>query len=123
MSLVFFSPRIPSLSFIASLSVIFHYITQGRALFDQSVIKSPNRSVPVGLGLEILVQSLVQDDFDCHGTDKVKLNSVLLAVAAIPWTDRPQLSALTRGRKTESDSLHASVCVSNSLSLNSYLLV
>lgn len=40
--------------------------------------------MPVGLGLEILVQSLVQDDFDYRGTDKVKPNSALLALAAIP---------------------------------------
>lgn len=59
-------------------------IIQGRALFDQSVLKSPNRSVPVGLGLEILVQSLVQDDFDYCGTEKVKPNSVFFSIAAIP---------------------------------------
>ena len=44
---------------------------QGRALFDQSVLKNPNRSVPVGLGLEMLVQSLVQDNFDCDGMGEV----------------------------------------------------
>ncbi|CAB1115099.1 unnamed protein product [Ectocarpus sp. CCAP 1310/34] len=35
---------------------------QGRELFDQSVLKNPDRSGPVGLGLEVLLQCLVQDD-------------------------------------------------------------
>ncbi|CAM9323833.1 unnamed protein product [Ectocarpus fasciculatus] len=36
--------------------------TMGRELFDQSVLKTPDRSGPVGLGLEVLLQCLVQDD-------------------------------------------------------------
>ena len=35
---------------------------QGRELFDQSVLKNPNRADPVGLGLEVLLQCLVQDE-------------------------------------------------------------
>ncbi|CAM9096093.1 unnamed protein product [Ectocarpus sp. 6 AP-2014] len=36
--------------------------TVGRELFDQSILKTPDRSGPVGLGLEVLLQCLVQDD-------------------------------------------------------------
>lgn len=46
---------------------------QGRELFDQSVLKNPNRSGPVALGLEMLLQSLVQDDEVYWGVEhKVK---------------------------------------------------
>eukprot|EP00904_Undaria_pinnatifida_P006691 jgi/Undpi1/3151/HiC_scaffold_15.g06525.m1 len=37
-------------------------VVMGRELFDQSVLKSPDRAGPVGLGLEILLQCLVQED-------------------------------------------------------------
>eukprot|EP00752_Nemacystus_decipiens_P017248 g15452.t1 len=37
-------------------------VLMGRELFDQSVLKSPDRSGPVGLGLEVLLQCLVQED-------------------------------------------------------------
>lgn len=44
---------------------------QGRQLFDQSVLKNPDRSGPVGLGLEMLLQSLVQDDVNCAVENEV----------------------------------------------------
>lgn len=37
-------------------------LSQGRELFNHCVLKHPNRSDPVGLGLEVLLQCLVQDD-------------------------------------------------------------
>ncbi|CAN0225204.1 unnamed protein product, partial [Scytosiphon promiscuus] len=39
-------------------------VAKGRELFDQSVLMNPDRSSPVGLGLETLLQCLVQEDDD-----------------------------------------------------------
>ncbi|CAM9250981.1 unnamed protein product [Ectocarpus sp. 12 AP-2014] len=70
--------------------------TMGRELFDQSVLKNPDRSGPVGLGLEVLLQCLVQDDGPFGQLD--------MAVEAEEDTAPSQASSSSEGtRDSDSD--------------------
>lgn len=45
---------------------------QGRELFEHCILEDPNRAIAVGIGLEVLLQALVQRNDDTSSTEEVR---------------------------------------------------